>query len=132
MYTRAMAALRLPIAFTVSIESSIECVYIYRLGLLGFVLMLRAGIYIEVAEQFVAQAILRQHALHDFTEEAILAFGHEACGRCLALSAGVAGVAQIDAICPLIAGHTDLLGIDHDDIVPTIDVRGEVGFVLAA
>lgn len=89
------------------------------------------GIHVEVAEQLIAQTIFGQHAFYHFAEEAIFTLGLEACGGCLALSTGVAGVAQIDAIVPLVAGQNDFVGINHDDIVSAIHVRSEVGFVLA-
>ena len=95
-------------------------------------LVFGAGIYIEVAEQLVAQTILGQHAFHHFTEEAILTLGHKACGSYLALSAGISGVTQINAIVPFVASQNDFVGIDNDNVVSTINVRSEVGFVLAS
>ena len=94
-------------------------------------LVLGAGIDVEVAEQLVAQTVLGEHAFHHLTEEAILAFGLEACGCRLTLSAGVSGVTQIHAIVPLIAGQNDFVGINDDDVVSAINVRSEVGFVFA-
>ena len=42
------------------------------------------------------------------------------------------GVGVIDAVRPLFAGEFHLVGIDDDNVVTTVYVRGKVGFVLAA
>ncbi len=49
-----------------------------------------------------------------------------------ALTAGVAGVGEVYAIGPLLAGEAYLVGIDDDNVVATVYVRSEVGLVLAA
>ena len=53
-------------------------------------------------------------------------------GRVEALTAGIARVACIDLVGLFLAGENHLVGIDDDDVVTTIDVRGECGFVLSA
>jgi hypothetical protein len=50
----------------------------------------------------------------------------------LADAAGVAGVAVVHLVLSLVAGHAQLLGVDHDDVVAGVDVRGVDGLVLAA
>src|SRR5437763_16997043 len=47
-------------------------------------------------------------------------------------AAGIAGVAVVDLVGLLVAGHTELGGVDDDDEVAGIDVRRVNGLVLAA
>ncbi len=47
-------------------------------------------------------------------------------------AAGMAGVPVVHLVGVLLAGERDLLGIDDDDVVAVIDMRGEGGLVLAA
>ena len=46
--------------------------------------------------------------------------------------ADVAGETVVHLVLQLLAGHRDLLGIDHHQVVAGVDVRGVDGLVLAA
>ena len=48
------------------------------------------------------------------------------------LTSRIAGVTYIDLICELLPGETDFLGVDYDNIIAAVHVRGVVHLVLAA
>ncbi len=91
--------------------------------------MLRAGIDVKVAHESVGKDVLREHAFHDFSHEAVRAFFHEAFGCDGALAAGIAGVSEIDTVSPFFACEPYLVGVYDDDIVAAVNVGGEVRFV---
>ena len=94
--------------------------------------MLAAGIDVEVAVEGVAETVFGQHAADGVLEDA-LGMGGAHFGRVgLALAAGVAGVALVDLVGLLFAGEDALLGVDDDDIVAAVDMRGERRLGLAA
>lgn len=97
-------------------------------------LVLAAGIDVEVVEQLGAQAVLGEHALYHAVEQAIgtVGLGHDTGGRALALAAGVARVREVNAVGPFLTGQLHLVGIDDNHVVATVHVRGEIGFVLTA
>jgi len=49
-----------------------------------------------------------------------------------ALTTRIASVAYILVLGPLLARHLALVGVDDDDVVTAVNVRGVIGFVLAA
>ena len=102
-------------------------------GVLRFVRMLGAGEDAQVAHLLAAQRAARDHALDGLFEHALgeAAFEHLAGGDFLD-AAGIAGVLVIDLVRQLLAGEPHLVGVDDDDIVTAIDVRGEARLVLAA
>lgn len=94
--------------------------------------MLGTGIDVQVAVQGVAQTIFRKHATDGVFKNA-LGMAGEHLGRCgLALTAGVAGIALVDFVGHLLASENNLLGIDNDDVVTAVDMRGVARFGLAA
>ena len=73
-----------------------------------------------------------QHALHRFADYTIgMPFVHAAVRRS-SQTAGITGMAVIDLLLSLVAGDLDLFGIDHDDVIADIGMRGELGLALAA
>lgn len=102
--------------------------------------MLGAVVNMNVAEEFAAETVLGEHAFEHTQEQGVLAgldvlvagFFHQTCGSGLALSAGVSGVVEVDAVGPLVAGEFYLVGIDNDYIVATFHVGGVRSLVLAA
>lgn len=100
--------------------------------------MLAAVIDIEIVEQTGADTVLGKHTLYDLGVERMMAVGthlealiHQNLGSKFALAAGVACVAQIDAVCKLVASHSDLVGIDDDYIVAAVHIRSVIGLVFA-
>ena len=93
--------------------------------------MLGTCINVQVVDELVTKTGLGQHALHRPTDE----FGRPGCedlaGRGEALATGIAGVAGVNAVGHLLAGKTDLFGVDDDHVVTTVHMRGEAGLVLA-
>ena len=93
--------------------------------------MLRACVDEQVAEQIVTKTGLGEHTLHCSPDE----FGGPLLEDLLRgrepLSAGLAGVAGIDPVSHLPAAEGDLLGVDHDDVVTAVDVRGVTRLGLA-
>ena len=87
----------------------------------------------QVAELRAAERPTRQHALHGLLDDALgeLALEDRA-GRALLDAADEAGVVVIDLLLALAAGQHDLVGVDDDDIVAVVDVRGVGRLVLAA
>lgn len=102
--------------------------------------MLGAVVNMNIAEEFAAETVFREHAFEHTQEQGVLAgldvlvagFFHQTGGSGLALSAGVTGVAEVDAVGPLIAGELYLVSIDNDYIVATFYVGRVRSLVLAA
>ena len=103
--------------------------------------MLGAVVNVNVLQQLGTQTVLGQHALDDLHVQGVhtlaqvfllLALGLKQGGRAETLATGIARVANVLVLGPLLAGHLALVGIDDDHIVTAINVRGVVGFVLAA
>ena len=94
-------------------------------------LVLSTNVYVKVLVNGAAQTILGQHATHRVLDEALRrALPH--FGSCAAvLTTGVSGETDVLLVLPLVARQRHFLGIDDDDMVTAIRVRGEVHFVLA-
>jgi hypothetical protein len=90
-----------------------------------------AGVDLELAQHLAAEGVLGQHAAHRAADE---------LGGLLLEQLGVAGGAQ-PARVPRVAvrhlrlglarGEHDLVRVDHDHVVAGVDVRREIGAVLA-
>src|SRR6516162_5012048 len=95
--------------------------------------VLRPGIDLEMAHDAPSQRSARHHPLHRLHDDAlgILAFEDRALAAFLE-AARVAGIPAKEAVLPFVAGERYLLGIDDDDVVAAIHVRGVGRFVLAA
>ncbi len=96
--------------------------------------MLRTVIDEEVLEQAATQRTLGQHALDSVAEDAVHTVGALAqLFRCVeTLTTWIASIACVDLVGLLLASEDGLLGIDDDNVVTTVYVRCEVGFVLSA
>src|SRR5690625_715968 len=100
------------------------------LRLLRGVRVVRAGVDLELLQLLAAEGVLREHAadrlldgaLGEALEQLRVADGLE--------PARVPGVAVGDLVLALAPGQGDLRGVDDDDIVTTVDVRGEARLVL--
>lgn len=92
--------------------------------------MLTTFVYVEIVEELITQLILGEHTLYYFAEETIRPLLLEITGAKLALTTGVATKLKVDAIFPFLAREHNLFGIDDDNVVATIYVWSEAGFVL--
>ena len=97
-------------------------------------LVLCTFVDVKGTQELCTEFILRQHALHYATHQFIgtIGLGHDAGGRVLALTTGIARVAVVHAIRPLLTSELHLCGIDNNYIVTTVNVRSKVGLVLTA
>ena len=102
--------------------------------------MLGTVVNVNVLQQLGTQTVLGQHALDDLHVQGVhtlaqvfllLALGLKLGGRRETLATGIASVAYVLVLGPLLAGHLALVGIDDDHIVATINVGSVIGFVLA-
>src|SRR3954454_5617990 len=118
--TRAMAVLRLPVAYV----RVVAVLMIGRLsldlergGLLGDVRMIRRRVDLQLGEHLATENVLREHALHGLLDrERGLVLEEVAVARCLE-AAGDAGVAVVEFLVQLGAGELHLRGVDDDDEV---------------
>ena len=104
-----------------------------RLRLGAAMRVLGAGVKVQRAHLRPAEGAARDHPLDSLLQHALrkAAFEHLVGGD-LFQAAGITGVLVISLGLELVAGETDLVGVDHDDMVTAIDVRGEARLVLAA
>ena len=77
------------------------------------------------------QFIFREHAQHRFAQHPVRTRRPQALGRHFLQPAGIAAVMAIDLLLELISSQANLVGIDHHDVIPTIQIRRIVGLVLA-
>src|SRR5687768_14621364 len=95
--------------------------------------MLGAIVEVKRAHLVAAQRPARDHALHGLFENALGEASLEHLARRDGLdAAGIAGVLVIDLVGQLLAGEAHLVGIDDDDMVAAIDMRGVAWLMLAA
>src|ERR1035438_8255185 len=103
-----------------------------RLGLLRGVWMLVALIHFELGHQDPAQAVFGNHAPHGVGDELLGLFGADLLNGAVMLAAFPAGVTHELLLDLFLAGEDDFLGIDDNDKVAGIKVRGIDWFVLPA
>ncbi len=93
-------------------------------------LMRSTCVHFQLLEHRIAQWAFGQHALDSLfqraTRKTILHLGECRAGN----TAWISAVAMINLAFSLIAGHYDLLGINHNNVVTGINVRRINGFVL--
>ena len=94
--------------------------------------MLATGIDVEVAVELGTEAVLGEHTFDGVLEDTLGVGGTHLGRGGLALAAGIAGVALVDLVGLFLAAEDALLGIDDDDVVAAVDVRGVARFGLAA
>ena len=93
--------------------------------------MLVIAVDLELGRHLTAHLGLGEHALNGFLDDFFGAALEQAKERLLAQTAGEAGVAAIHLFLRLEAGEANLFGIDHDDVIAHIDVRGVLRATLA-
>lgn len=97
-------------------------------------------VYVHVLDDLTTQTVLGKHTLYHLDEEGVVAGLDVLVERLLleklggrhTLAAGIAGIAEIFAVGPLVAGEAHLVGVDDDYIVTTLYERRVGGLVLAA
>ena len=94
--------------------------------------MVGAGVDLELGGLLAAEAGVGKHPLHRLLDDLLRPGGQHVGERAGLEPTGVAGVVVVDDLLRLRAGQHDLLGVDDDDEVTGVDVRGEVRLVLAA
>src|SRR4051812_39589713 len=98
-----------------------------RHRLLCRVLMLGTGIYIEMLHLPTLQRASRNHPLHRLLQHALRMLALQPLtDRAPLDSAGIAGVIIEYRLLKLLAGHAQLAGIHHHNVVAAIDVGGEL------
>src|SRR5690606_21789528 len=112
---------------------AVQCRDIEKFGVLGGVRMLATLVDAKGTHLIPAKRAAWDHALNGLLENALRKAAFQNLVRALFLdAAGITRVAIIDLVGHLLAGEADLLGVDDDDIVTAIDMRGEARLVLAA
>src|ERR1700730_15468581 len=106
---------------------------IEKLRLLRLVRVLGSGKDPEVLHDPTPERPARHHALDRLLDDAfgMLAVENGALAAPLD-AAGITGIQIEDAVGALVAGQLDLLGVDDDDVVAAIHMRGERWLMLAA
>src|SRR6478672_1041464 len=94
--------------------------------------VLATGVDLEVRQLLAPEGRLGEHAADGLLHGLLGALGEELGVRGAPQAAREARVAVGLLLLELGAGEGDLLGVDDDDEVTTVDVRGEGGLVLAA
>src|SRR6266498_1039284 len=98
-----------------------------RLRLLRGVRVVRTGVDLELLALGAAELVLRQHALDDLLQQPVGARIEQLAERALAQAAGVAAVPVGELLVALVASQRDLAGVDDDDEVARVHMRGERG-----
>ena len=102
------------------------------LGLLGSMIVLSSGIDLKLAEHCASERSLRQHALYSRLDDHLRMSLDELIEGLVNDSAGEAGMMVIYLLLCLVAGQSDLCGVDDDDVVTYVYKRSELRLVLAA
>ena len=96
--------------------------------------VLSTFINIKVVEEVIAKTVLWEHASYNVLYKTLVTF--VTCSNLsrskLLLTTGITRESQIDTVCPLVTSHLNLVGVDDDYIVTTVNVRSEAGFVLTS
>src|SRR5690606_37451370 len=102
------------------------------LRLLALVRMRGAGVDPELLAHLAAQTVLGQHPLDRELDDPLGVLLDHPTERDVLLAAHVPAVTEVRLLVDLVAGEPHLLGVDDDDVVAAVQVRGEDGLVLAA
>src|SRR5579862_1638486 len=95
--------------------------------------MIGAGIDPEMTHHRAAERPTRDHTFDRLLDDPLGMLAIEDRALTASLDAArIAGVPVEDALRALVAGELHLFGVDDDDVVAAIHVRGVAGLVLAA
>lgn len=70
--------------------------------------------------------------MHTFFKVLVVTLFHKDLGSELTLTAGVTGVVEVNPVCHFLAGKTNFVGVDDDDIIATFHEGRVARFVFAA
>src|SRR2546429_9222752 len=93
--------------------------------------MLAACKHVQLPEHAPAERVLRQHALDRELDHALGVLAEKLLQSDRLYAADMAGMVVVDLVGELAPGDTDLLRIDHHDVVAHVHVRAVVSLVLA-
>src|SRR3972149_6783630 len=102
-----------------------------NLGALCRMTVFRATINLELAEHLASQRILGKHSANRLFNNIARRPLHHVLEACHLETALIAGIAVINLVPALLARDLQFVGIDDDDVVAGIHVRGKLRFVLA-
>ena len=91
-----------------------------------------AGEDAQTLELPLGDGVLLQHAAHGQTHRELRLSLHQGLVLGLLETAGVTGVGTVVLLLQLLAGQDGVLGVDDDDVVAAVNVRGVVGLERAA
>ena len=102
--------------------------------------VLRTVVHVHVFDEATTDAVLGEHAFEHAQEQRVHAgfevlvegFFHEHFGSEFALTAGVTGEVEVDAVGELFAGEGNFFSVDNHNVVAAKYVGRVGGFVLAA
>src|ERR1700733_6454349 len=103
-----------------------------RLRLLRLMRVRRARVDLELAERLTAEGVLGKHPLDRLLNGPRRVLSQQLLVADRAQAARVAGVPVGLLVLQLGPAQRDLVRVDHDDEVTSVDVRSENGLVLAA
>lgn len=94
--------------------------------------MLWACINIQVVEELVTKAVLREHTLYCSLDQCCWSLCEDItwCGE--SLSTWISCVTDINSVCHLLALEGDLLGVNYDNVVTAVYVRSVTRLCLTA
>jgi hypothetical protein len=93
--------------------------------------VVRALVDLELGGHLAAKLGLGKHTLHGLLDNGLGTAGKKTNERLFAKSSGKTGVAAIELLVGLETGKEDLFGVDDDDVVAHVNVRGIKGAELA-
>ena len=93
--------------------------------------MLGTCVNVQIAKYLGTKTILGEHASDGSPHEFGRPLLEDLLGRSETLSAGISGVACVNAVGHLLAAEGNLLCVDYDDVVAAIHVGSEAGLGLA-
>jgi hypothetical protein len=100
--------------------------------ILGFVGVGPALVDLQFLEDRAAELVVRDHPPDGPLDDLFRLLGQHFLHGPFPQPAGIEGVVVVHLLFELVPGDPDLLGVDHDDKIPRIDVGREAGLVLSA
>src|SRR5512143_865069 len=85
--------------------------------------MLGPRVHLELAELLSREPVAGEHPLDRLADHFLGALLEQVAQGAEANAAGIAAVPPVALVLALLAGHSDLLGVDDDHEVPDVDVR---------
>lgn len=112
----------------IKLESSVQC---ELLRLLSIMFVIRAYIYMQVAENFSSECILWQHAADRVLDQGKRLSLQLLNGCALSLTPWITRVTDVFLLLPLLSCQNYLLCIDHNHEVATVGMGCKIRLVLS-